>query len=54
MTQGVEKIGEYIERLFQLSYKNDGYLNVRTATKMLAVVKCLEAPLLAYLSKLKL
>ena len=54
MSRGIEKIGEYIDRLDRLHYRNAGQLNVDTAIRMLAVLKCLERALTAYLSRMKL
>jgi len=54
MSGGIEKTAEYIDRLAQLHYDNAGNLSVRTATRMLAVLKCLEAALTAYLRKVEL
>ncbi len=48
------KIGEYVERINQINGHRTGDLNVADATRMLAVIKCLEAALTAYLLKMKL
>lgn len=54
MSGGIEKITEDIERLAQLYYDNARCLSVHTATRMLAVLKCLERALTDYLIKVKI
>jgi hypothetical protein len=54
LSGGIEKFSEYIERLVQINYDNAGSLNVTTATRMLAILKCLESALTAYLRKVEL
>lgn len=51
--RGNRKIVKYIERLGEI---HDGGidLDVEMATRMLAVVKCMEAALVAYLKKIRL
>ncbi|BBO74702.1 hypothetical protein DSCW_21190 [Desulfosarcina widdelii] len=50
----VPYIGEFVERLAQLQYDSPGGITVDTARRMLAVLKCLESALIAFLIKMKL
>ena len=51
--RGNRKIGKYIQRLGEI-HGGGIDLTVETATRMLAVVKCIEAALVAYLRKTRL
>ena len=48
------KIDKYIERIGQIHAGGSGDLSVADATRMLAIIKCLEAALTAFLFKRKL
>lgn len=54
MSRGIEQIGDYVQQLERLQYRSCGNLSRDTAMRMLAVLKCLEAALTAYLIKLRL
>ena len=54
MSRGTVRIGEYVERLVDLKSDMAGELDVDAVTRMLAVLKCLERALTAYLSRMKL
>lgn len=51
--RGNRKIAKYIERLSEI-HEGRIDLTVEMATRLLAVVKCLETALVAYLAKYKL
>ena len=51
--RGNRKIAKYVARLGEI-HGGQTDLNVDTATRMLAVIKCIETALMAYLAKHKL
>ena len=48
------KIAKYIERINEINAGRCGDLSVSDASRMLAIIKCLESALTAYLFKMKL
>ena len=54
MEAGIDKLHEYVESLARMLYDSRGNITVQTAVTMLAIVKCIESALTAFLIKMKL
>lgn len=54
MQTGIDQLPEYIESLSALQYQCKGRLDVNTVVSMLAIVRCIDSSLTAFLIKLKI